>query len=94
MLDGATYEEAVHLFDRERLADPEVARLLLRARPIGECWVVETLCREAAHARTAGEFGVAVKLLTRALREPLDAVQRGRLEIDLAMACAPDAHAA
>lgn len=84
------YARAAEIAHRSALADPEVARLLLRARPIGECWVVETLCREAAHARTAGEFGVAVKLLTRALREPLDAVQRGRLEIDLAMACAPD----
>lgn len=84
------YARAATIAHRSALSDSEVARLLLRARPIGEQWAVETLCREAAQARGVGEFGVAVTLLTRALREPLDDMRRGRLEVDLAIASTPD----
>lgn len=84
------HARAATIAHRSALPDSEVARLLLRARPIGERWAVETLRREATYARSTAAFGSAVTLLTRALREPLDAAHRGRLEIDLAISSAPD----
>lgn len=84
------YARAATIAHRGALPDQDVARLLLRARPIGERWVVETLCREATRARNVREFGTAVELLARALREPLDDLRRAVLEIDLAIASTPD----
>ena len=84
------YARAASIARRGALPDQDVARLLLRSRPIGESWAVDTLCREAADVQARGDFAAAVVLLTRALKEPLDDARRGGLEIDLAIAGTPD----
>lgn len=48
-----------------------VARLLLGAPPVGAPWAVTALTDRAAHSRAVDRSEEAVRLLSRALREPM-----------------------
>ncbi|MCD9145952.1 AAA family ATPase [Streptomyces albireticuli] len=88
------YARAAERAHREALPDAAVARLLLAARIIGSAWAVDVLRREAARRRAARDLAGAVRLLQRALREPITPALRVKVLIELsavALPTAPDA---
>ncbi|MDG9690242.1 AAA family ATPase [Streptomyces mutabilis] len=78
------YARAARLAQRVAVADQGIAELLLRARPVGAPWAVDTLRRGFAAALRSGRRDRATAYLTRALDEPLRAEERGRVELQLA----------
>ncbi|GGO97788.1 ATP-binding protein [Wenjunlia tyrosinilytica] len=85
-MDGAERRrllgEAARSAHRAAVADDLLARLLLRTEPLGDPWVSGVL-RRAAHAcRAAGHHAEAARYLERALREPLDPVQRAEVLLE------------
>ncbi|GAA1277961.1 AAA family ATPase [Streptomyces javensis] len=78
------HARAAELAYRAAVADEDIARLLLAARPVDEPWVIPVLRRTCAAALRAGRTGQAIACLSRALEEPLDPVPRAQLGIELA----------
>lgn len=74
---------------RTAVPDSGLARMLLGARVIGHPWAVEVLRREAARRRAAGHPEEAVRLLRRALREPVRPPLRVRILIELSTVVLP-----
>ncbi|MFI1258117.1 AAA family ATPase [Streptomyces netropsis] len=74
---------------RTAVPDGGLARMLLGARVIGHPWAVEVLRREAARRRAAGHPEEAVRLLRRALREPVRPPLRVRILIELSTVVLP-----
>jgi DNA-binding CsgD family transcriptional regulator len=75
---------AAELAHRSALPDDDLARLLLRARPVGARWAVLALRRGVAAALRERDYGRASSYLSRALAEPLEPAQRARLSFELA----------
>ncbi|MEU3409085.1 AAA family ATPase [Streptomyces sp. NPDC006670] len=71
---------------RAALSDRAVTRMLLDSGPVGAPWAVAALRRRAAEERAAGRTAGAVRLLERALREPVPEALRVRLLTELATA--------
>ncbi|MGC7094797.1 AAA family ATPase [Amycolatopsis lurida] len=78
------HARAAELAYRADVRDTDVARILLRAGPIGARWVVHLLRRSFAAALRDGEDGQAIAYLNRALDEPLEPLARARLGFELA----------
>ncbi|MFF2198841.1 AAA family ATPase, partial [Streptomyces sp. NPDC058157] len=74
---------------RAALSDRAVTRMLLGSGPVGAPWAVAALRRRAAADRAAGRHAAAVRLLERALREPVPEALRVRLLTELATAVLP-----
>ncbi|MFI7704286.1 AAA family ATPase [Nonomuraea sp. NPDC049480] len=88
------HSRAAHLAHRAAVNDDDLARILLLAPPIGAGWATHALRRGFAAALHKGEHGQAVSYAARALEEPLDHVERLRLNLELATAevlAAPEA---
>jgi DNA-binding CsgD family transcriptional regulator len=66
--------------------EDEVALHLIRGRPAGDGWVVDTLRRAARRAHSRGAPDMAARYLLRALTEPPAAVQRPDILVDLGLA--------
>ncbi|GAA4011692.1 AAA family ATPase [Allokutzneria multivorans] len=77
------HAEAADLGYRMAIADLEVARMLLGARPIGRPWAVEVLRRAASEHQQGGRQAEAAQLLERALAEPLEPAARARVLLEL-----------
>jgi DNA-binding CsgD family transcriptional regulator len=73
------------LADRQAPANP-VARHLVLAEPAGDPWQIEQLEECADQLLADGQEDLAVRCLSRVLREPLDASTRGRLLLAAAAA--------
>lgn len=73
------YASAARLAHRAALADETVARLLLGTGPINTHWAVTTLQGTAKYYLQLGEHREAVRLLDRALAEPVTPQQRAAL---------------
>lgn len=82
---------AAELAYRTALPDDVVAGLLEGAAPLGRSWVPEVLRNAAATARRRGEHRDAVRLLERALAEPLSSGDRAALLVDCGAAETPHA---
>ncbi|MBQ1100921.1 AAA family ATPase [Streptomyces sp. b94] len=78
------YARAARLAQRVAVADQGIAELLLRARPVGAAWAVDTLRRGFTAALRSGRRDRATAYLARALDEPLRAEERGSVELQLA----------
>ncbi|WP_413805279.1 AAA family ATPase [Streptomyces sp. OE57] len=78
------HARAAELAYRAAVADEDIARLLLAARPVDEPWVIPVLRRTCAAALRAGRTAQAIACLSRALEEPLDPAPRARLGLELA----------
>ncbi|WP_064458091.1 AAA family ATPase [Streptomyces hygroscopicus] len=78
------HARAAELAYRAAVADEDIARLLLAARPVGEPWVIPLLRRACAAALRAGRTDQAIACLARALEEPLEPAPRAELGLELA----------
>lgn len=83
------YARVAEWAHRTAVPDAGLARMLLGARVIGHPWAVEVLRREAARRRAAGHPEEAVRLLRRALREPVRPPLRVRILIELSTVVLP-----
>ncbi|MEV6124051.1 AAA family ATPase [Streptomyces sp. NPDC052077] len=83
------YARAAAWAHRAALSDRAVTRMLLGSGPVGAPWAVAALRRRAAADRAAGRHTGAVRLLERALREPVPEALRVRLLTELATAVLP-----
>lgn len=83
------YARVAEWAHRTAVPDGGLARMLLGARVIGHPWAVEVLRREAARRRAAGHPEEAVRLLRRALREPVRPPLRVRILIELSTVVLP-----
>ncbi|MFE2178434.1 AAA family ATPase [Kitasatospora sp. NPDC059462] len=95
-LAGLGAERREHLFaraaevaNRAALPDDALARMLLGARVTGAPWAVAVLRREAARLRVAGDPAASVRLLRRALREPVGPRLRVELLTELGVLALP-----
>ncbi|GHH94527.1 AAA family ATPase [Streptomyces capillispiralis] len=89
---SALHARAAELAHRAAADDQGIGELLLRARPGGAVWAVDTLCRAAAAALRGGHRDRAAAYLVRALDEPPAPETRARVLLRLAhteMAIAP-----
>lgn len=82
---------AGELAHRTALPDEVVARFVLGAAPLGVPWVLEVLRNAATSARHRGDQREAVRLLERALREPVSTVDRAGLLVACGAAGTPHA---
>ncbi|AXB42069.1 helix-turn-helix transcriptional regulator [Amycolatopsis albispora] len=78
------HARAAELAYRADVRDADVARILLQAGPIGARWVVHLLRRSFVSALRTGDDGAAIAYLNRALDEPLEPLERARLNFELA----------
>lgn len=78
------YSRAAELAHRARANDEDVAQILLRTPPLGAPWVVTTLRESFTAALNAEDHGRVAAYLSRALREPLQPLERARLTLELA----------
>lgn len=78
------HARAAAILGREGLPPDQVAPHILKAPPIGEPWVVETLRAAATRAAAQGLPQVAATLLRRAREEPLAEDEAGELTLALA----------
>ncbi|GGV86329.1 hypothetical protein GCM10010294_66780 [Streptomyces griseoloalbus] len=78
------HARAAELAHRAAADDQGIGELLLRARPGGAAWAVDTLCRAAAAASRGGHRERAAAYLVRALDEPLAPETRVRVLLRLA----------
>jgi hypothetical protein len=78
------FARAAELGHRAAIGSSGLARLLLSAPPVGQPWAVRALREEAARADADGESEAAARLLSRALREPMDEVVKAELLTELA----------
>lgn len=76
------HAEAAELGYRTGVADEQIARLLLGARPIGARWAANVLRSAAAGSRGVHD-AAAMEYLRRALPEPLDDVERAQVLVEL-----------
>ncbi|MET8698082.1 AAA family ATPase [Kitasatospora sp. NPDC004723] len=83
------FARAAELANRAALPDGTPARMLLGARVIGAPWAVEVLRREAARLRAAGDQEASVRLLRRALREPVSPRLRVEILTELSILALP-----
>lgn len=82
---------AAELANRTALSDEVVARFVLGSAPLGAPWVLEVLRNAARSALHRGDQREAVRLLERALREPMSTVDRAALLVDCGAAETPHA---
>jgi tetratricopeptide (TPR) repeat protein len=80
------FADAAALGQRAAIGSAALARLLCAAPVTGQDWAVRVLREEAARAHTEGRSEDAARLLTRALLEPVDEVDRATLLTELASA--------
>ncbi|MEU9356100.1 AAA family ATPase [Streptomyces griseoloalbus] len=78
------HARAAELAHRAAADDQGIGDLLLRARPVGAAWAVDTLRRAAGAALRGGHRDRAVAYLSRALDEPLSPRTRVRVQLQLA----------
>ncbi|MFF8104025.1 AAA family ATPase [Streptomyces sp. NPDC016640] len=78
------HARAAELAHRAAADDQGIGDLLLRARPVGAAWAVDTLCRAAGAALRGGDRDRAAAYLSRALDEPLPPRTRVRVQLQLA----------
>ncbi|MFF8772946.1 AAA family ATPase [Kitasatospora sp. NPDC015120] len=83
------FARAAELANRAALPDDALAGMLLGARVIGAPWAVAVLRREAARLRVAGDPAASVRLLRRALREPVGPRLRVELLTELGVLALP-----
>lgn len=76
------YGKAAELANRAALADETVAGLLLGAAPVGTPWALNALRGTAKYHKQRGDHRDAVRLLDRALLEPVSAAQRAQLLVE------------
>ncbi|MDH6142638.1 tetratricopeptide (TPR) repeat protein [Kitasatospora sp. GP30] len=79
------HARAAELGHRVAAPPDAVARLLLGAPPVGAPWAVTALTDRAAHSRAVDRSEEAVRLLSRALREPMGRRRRAELLVELGL---------